>query len=395
MSHTVIYPFDKGPRHPIRPVHYSYDPVDTNSTFLKHPLFDYLVSAAKQDPHLHRTSFSLNPESLGVSWQTLFPACRQSRQWREAENAAQELIDQLFRANLSSTGALCKRWRDLAEVLQVVETAVAGVVYMYPRADTARIRLLSKLHVAMWIHDDVPRVAECHQEAALCTCLCAQDEDESVFDADTSPTCQVLSCILQDILQLDPALGCRVVAGALKWHRTSRTHCDRDQNSPRLTALSDYLQDSIADISEDVTLSMIRFAGMIHLTTEQEECPLLKELVNLWAKHRIIVKDLFSFGTECLEHQVQNSTLINAVQVLQNELDVSLDTAKEVARDIQLDIEQEVYVLYQKILAKAGPTSVEVRYVRALVESLAGNVFYSCTTGRNAMPLVRMSIEDS
>jgi hypothetical protein len=115
--------------------------------------------------------------------------------------------------------------------------------------------------------------------------------------------------------------------------------------------------------------------------------------VNLWNKHRIIVKDLFSYEKEWLEHEVHDSALINAVQVLQGELGVSVEEAKRVARNIQLDIEQQMHMLYQEILNKTGANSIEVRYVRALVESLAGNVFYSSTAGRNAMPLMGKTVD--
>lgn len=154
-AYTATFPFDRGPRHPIRPVHHSYDPVHTTSDPPKHDLFGFLATAAKDDPALHRSSFCLNPEDLGVSWQTFFPACRQSRQWREAEDAAQELTDRLFHAGDSCMSGFCKHWRDLAELLQLVETAVACTVYMYPRADVVRIRLLAQLHVVMWIHDGI------------------------------------------------------------------------------------------------------------------------------------------------------------------------------------------------------------------------------------------------
>lgn len=178
---TATVPFDQGPRHPIRPVHHSYDPVHTISDPLKHDLFGFLATAAKDDPALHRSSFRLSPEDLGVPWQTFFPACRQNRQWREAEDAAQELTDRLFRAGDSLMSSFCKHWRDLTEILQLVETAVACTVYTYPRANVVRIRLLAQLHVVMWIHDgisvclcnfkqifvnrlvDVPGIAKCHQ----------------------------------------------------------------------------------------------------------------------------------------------------------------------------------------------------------------------------------------
>jgi hypothetical protein len=152
-THTTTLPFDRGPSPHIRPVHYSYDPVHTASSPPKHDLFDFLVTAAKDDPSLHISSFCITPEDLGVSWQTLFPACRQSRHWREAEDAAQELMGKLFQPGASFIGTLYKRWRGLTEILQVVESAVACVVYMYPRGDVARIRLLAQLHVVMWIHD--------------------------------------------------------------------------------------------------------------------------------------------------------------------------------------------------------------------------------------------------
>ncbi|KNG83892.1 hypothetical protein ANOM_006563 [Aspergillus nomiae NRRL 13137] len=394
-SYTAAFPFDRGPRHPIRPVHHSYDPVPTTSDSPNHDLFDFLAKAAKDDPALHRSSFCLNPEDLGVSWQTFFPACRQSRQWREAEDAAQELTDRLFRAKGSSGSSLCKHWRDLAEILQVVETAVGCTVYMYPRADLVRIRLLAQLHVVMWIHDDVPRIAKCHQEELQQGRRSPATPTRTSCHEGSSPICRLVSSVLQDILQADPIIGFEVAAGALKWYRRSRAHCSRDQGNCRPTTISDYLEASVGDVTTDVYLAMIRFAGSIHLTSRQSQDPILNNIVNIWSKHRIIVKDLFSYEKDCLEHQVNDSAIVNAVQVLQSEFNVSPATAKEVARNIQLDTEREMHALYKEILGRTGNGSPEARYVRALVESLAGNVFYSSTAERNAMPLLGRSAEEN
>ncbi|KAJ1709566.1 isoprenoid synthase domain-containing protein [Aspergillus flavus] len=388
---TATVPFDQGPRHPIRPVHHSYDPVHTISDPLKHDLFGFLATAAKDDPALHRSSFCLNPEDLGVPWRTFFPACRQNRQWREAEDAAQELTDRLFRAGDSLMSSFCKHWRDLTEILQLVETAVACTVYTYPRANVVRIRLLAQLHVVMWIHDDVPGIAKCHQDELKQDRRSAATPTRRTCHQGTSPICRLISNILQDILQADPIIGYEVAAGTLKWHRMSRAHCSKAQGNCRPTTLSDYLKASVGDATTDVNLSMIRFAGSIHLTSHQGQDPILKCIVDLWAKHRVIVKDLFSYEKDCLEHEVNDSAIFNAIQVLQRELNVSLATAKEAARNIQLETEREMHGLYKEILGRTGTYSPEARYVRALVESLAGNVFYSSTAERNAMPLLGKS----
>ncbi|KAE8319990.1 isoprenoid synthase domain-containing protein [Aspergillus transmontanensis] len=174
----------------------------------------------------------------------------------------------------------------------------------------------------------------------------------------------------------------------------SRAHCSKDQGNYRPTTLSAYLKASVGDTTTDVNLSMIRFAGSIHLTSQQGQDPILKCIVDLWAKHRVIVKDLFSYEKDCLEHEVNDSAIVNAIQVLQSELNVSLATAKEVARNIQLDTEREMHRLYKEILGRTGTYNPEARYVRALVESLAGNVFYSSTAQRNAMPLLGKSAEE-
>ncbi|KAE8356923.1 isoprenoid synthase domain-containing protein [Aspergillus coremiiformis] len=173
----------------------------------------------------------------------------------------------------------------------------------------------------------------------------------------------------------------------------SRAHWVHDSQKRSLATLSDYLQESIGDSTTDIHLSMIRFAGSIHLAQDRGHDPLLNNIVNLWAKHRIIVKDLFSYDKDCLEHDACDSVIVNAVQVLRGELGVSLETAKEVARTIQLDTEREIHGLYMEVLSRTGIDSTEVRYIRALVESLAGNVFCSSTAGRNAMPLVGKSVD--
>ncbi|KAE8136122.1 isoprenoid synthase domain-containing protein [Aspergillus pseudotamarii] len=394
-TYTATLPFDRGPRHPIRPVHHSYDPVHTTSDPPKHDLFGFLATAAQDDPALHRSSFRLSPEDLGVSWQTFFPACRQSRQWREAEDAAQELTDRLFRAGDSCMSDFCKHWRDLAEILQLVETAVACTVYMYPRADVVRIRLLAQLHVVMWIHDDVPNIADCHQEELQQGRRSPPTPTRTSCRQGTSPICRLISTVLHDILQADSMIGSDVAAGALKWHQMSRAHCSKDQDNCRPTALSEYLKASVEDATTDVNLAMIRFAGSIHLTSQQGQDPILKCIVDLWAKHLVIVKDLFSYEKDCLEHKVNDSAVVNAIQVLQSELNISLRAAKEVARNIQLDTEREMHGLYQEILGRTGTDSPEARYVRALLESLAGNVFYSSTAERNAMPLLGKSAEEN
>ncbi|KAE8357274.1 isoprenoid synthase domain-containing protein [Aspergillus caelatus] len=196
----------------------------------------------------------------------------------------------------------------------------------------------------------------------------------------------------QDIVQADPTIGFEVAAAALKWHRMSRAHRSKDQDNFRLTTLSEYLKAIVEDATTDVNLSMIRFAGSTQLTSQQGQDPILKCIVDLWAKHRVIVKDLFSYEKDCLERKVNGSAVVNAIHVLQSEHNVSLGAAKEVARNIQLDIEREMHGLYKEVLGRTGTDSPEARYVRALVENLAGNVFYSSTAERNAMPLLEQKL---
>lgn len=76
--------------------------------------------------------------------------------------------------------------------------------------------------------------------------------------------------------------------------------------------------------------------------------------------------------------------MINSVRVLQNNMMVGDNTAKGILRRILLDVERQLHVEQQRLRMDAATTETQNIIAQAVVQSLAGNLFYSATTYRYA-----------
>lgn len=99
--------------------------------------------------------------------------------------------------------------------------------------------------------------------------------------------------------------------------------------------------------------------------------------------HISLINDLYYYPKELLETK-DGGALTNGVHVLESLLAVCQDTAKMILRRILWSIESQLDQMYKDFEQSGKFSEGQLRLFRGMVESLAGNTFYSSTTYRYA-----------
>lgn len=129
-------------------------------------------------------------------------------------------------------------------------------------------------------------------------------------------------------------------------------------------------------------LRSVEFGCNITLSSRDEH--VLSQIRAASAKHFALTNDLYSYAKEYIAEQERGETLINAVRVLQNLLDVSAPAAKSILRCMILDIEGQIHADYERLLEADGTTEEQLRCARGFTAFLSGNMFFSATSERYA-----------
>lgn len=110
---------------------------------------------------------------------------------------------------------------------------------------------------------------------------------------------------------------------------------------------------------------------------------------DLLFEHFTLVNDVYSFDKEYREHVTQGTVLVNAVSVLTELYSLSdTTTAKCMLWSVIRDIENRMRAEYEDLKTSKTPLSAEQwRYIDALLECAAGNIFCSATIARYGGPL--------
>ncbi|PHH89839.1 hypothetical protein CDD83_5135 [Cordyceps sp. RAO-2017] len=183
----------------------------------------------------------------------------------------------------------------------------------------------------------------------------------------------------QELLQEDPVVGPRFLRGMLNWVQHTRDHPPRDMKFSTLTV---YTDQRIRDFAVDFCDAAIMLTCNISLSAaEMEPLGLLQKL---YITHFSLTNDLYSYDKEVREMQKHGSALLNGVKVPQDILEVSPRAARIILRGFLWDLEPQIDKEYVRLLDAAEIGSGQARFARGMIQTLAGNMFYSATTARYA-----------
>lgn len=142
----------------MRPIICSFDPVGISfKAESKQESFEFLREAVSHSvPGLENCNV-FDPNSLGVPWPTSLPAAAQCKYWKEAEEAAAELMDQIVAAAPGEQGSLPSEMavssKKAAKRRELLDTSVSAPMNMFPAANAPRARIMAKANLLIFMHD--------------------------------------------------------------------------------------------------------------------------------------------------------------------------------------------------------------------------------------------------
>lgn len=188
-----------------------------------------------------------------------------------------------------------------------------------------------------------------------------------------------------------PSLGVQLARTMLDFIRNTCTQ--EAARTTRFPSLRAYLDFRSVDFGRDFNFAAVRFARDIELSPD--ELAPFKRLEDLADDHHMLVNDLYSFAKEVEEHERDggDKPLFNAVGVMKELLGLrSWDEAKGVVGDLILRWEElakgEVGVLNAK-REEGLLNERQWSYVEGVLQSMAGNQFFSATAPRYYRAAVR------
>ncbi|RAH72519.1 terpene synthase family protein [Aspergillus aculeatinus CBS 121060] len=336
---------------PLRPISYRNDPLGTiGCTGPIHSEYNFLATGIPNENDPRPNSVTIDPVALHLPWRNSFPAARQCRFWREAENAGKALLQQIKRINRanSTKGGSAKIDTNEEEMelsnkeVERIVNASSAAVYMNPNCSSEEIEIISQLNLILWIHDDM------------------------------------FIRLAQQMLRIG-GQGEGLIRGYLTWMAFMRSTM-RD----RFTSLRDYLDYRAVDIGRETDpipsasyiLAAVKFGNGIHLSPA-EETPLVP-LIEWVMDHIIMTNDLFSYDKE----RRDSETCANAVRYLEQVLAIDAGSAKTLVSSLLTQTEGRIHAEMESLCRSGALSEAQIRYARGVIEAAAGNVVFSITTRR-------------
>jgi hypothetical protein len=317
-------------------------------------------------------SMTLDPRTIGVPWNTSLPASKQSRHWAIAESAAREIIGELIDGGTLAHGALPEEihtTRQAEKVEELVITAASCAIYLYPSASPKQTALLTKTSILLWIHDDVvePEVTNSNETGL----------DRAASDGSKS---NIIQEVFQQIIEENPVAGPRVIEGALSFTNFTRTH--KALYGKRFETIQEYFEFREQDIAAQYMMAAVEFSAGLSLSTE--DLAQVNELAHLYGTHAFMTNDLYSYDKEVREKD-KGCSVSNAVLTIQDILDVSALIAKSILLNKIWDVEIRMEKFWRHWVDGNKLNKQQLRFAQCLIDSAAGNVFFSATAKRYAM----------
>ncbi|KAF7128394.1 hypothetical protein CNMCM5793_003124 [Aspergillus hiratsukae] len=345
-------------RNCIRKISYAFDPVENKSAASTRSYFSILNPQAVANSRELRHANCIVPPSLKVPWATSFPASLQSKYWREAEEAARDLLRTIF---VTPSRNVSDKYSEA-----VIDAAVSWTVNVVPTASLSRTRALARAYALIFIHDDA--VESGNFDATI----------PNTYNDNERHSHAGFDMVAQEVMSEDAVQGKRFLDGMISWGSLPQMA----QPSKAFPTLMDYLKHRIVDVGAYPVFRSVEFASNISLTDQDEQA--LERLSSLCAKHFALSNDLYSYPKEVIAEKEHGEPLLNAVKVVQDLMNVSSSLAKSILRGIILDTERQLGEEYESLLNEKSTTTTQLVYARGLVIALAGNMFFSATSSRYA-----------
>ncbi|KAB8201335.1 isoprenoid synthase domain-containing protein [Aspergillus parasiticus] len=368
------------------PITYVYDPIlDIGNSFdasffkfLQHP------DEGAGGPGCYSNSIVLYPSKLSIYWPSYLPCCRQSKHWEIAESMTRELLDAIYEGSCRETqddGVMPPELQDMSSEVrmrketELIATSVKSAAYMYPNASPVRAGMLSQSMLLVFLHDDVVETSPLDAGSTITDAIFATYEPKT---GTAQRRREALGGFLTAIIEEDPSLGKRLLSSIFAWLNHTKGYWSI---SPAIfESLRNYLEFRSDDIACEFIITQALFACNIHLS--ETEIQVFNNLIRIYVTHISLTNDLYSFERENEEHERTGGLLINAIEVIRKVYQVSPVAAKQLARGFILDTESAFSGEFKKLISSGLLNSAQIRFAKALAECLAGQIFYSITSGR-------------
>jgi hypothetical protein len=119
------------------------------------------------------------------------------------------------------------------------------------------------------------------------------------------------------------------------------------------------------------------------LRLSRDDLAKMQKLAHLSTTHQFMMNDLYSYEKENCELK-QGGSVSNAVLVIQNQLNVSPLIAKSILQNMIWDIEFQMDRFWNQLRDDNEVNEQQLEYAHCLMDSAAGNVFFSATAPRYA-----------
>ncbi|KAI0516782.1 Aristolochene synthase in complex with 12,13 Difluorofarnesyl diphosphate [Xylaria bambusicola] len=151
-------------------------------------------------------------------------------------------------------------------------------------------------------------------------------------------------------------------------------------------SFGEYLEYRETDVGKGVLSGLIRFTGAIHLSPE--DLAIAEPVDRNCGRHMAVVNDIWSYEKEVHAANTlheEGGALCSAVQILAEESNISVDSAKRVLYQLAREWEVEQEWLVQEALAKKDTPELR-EYLKRIEYQMSGNEIWSRSTDRYINP---------
>ncbi|PWY75457.1 terpenoid synthase [Aspergillus heteromorphus CBS 117.55] len=338
-----------------RKILYAFDPAATTPPSDSFSFIRW--SNISQDAD-YKHAIPIYPPSLRVPWPTSLPTSLQSRHWQTAERAAQEYTETILPRNPQQATPQTR-------IDTMIDTAVSYAANLTPLSNPNRLHLLTKTFLLLFLHDDAVDTGDHSSTTVIPTAHKPFTTLHPAYDT-----------LSRNLLTEDPIQGQHLLKEIASWASLSQqTH----PTHKTFNNLDEYLIHGLPDFGASLILRMVEFSLPAPLTPQDKQP--LQSLESLCAKHLLLTNDLYSYPKEAM---AEPETVLNAVQVIQDLMNVSTSSATSILRLLIRDLEAQMDAEYTRLEQVQLPALPQLTYARAMIVAAAGNMFFSATCPRYA-----------
>ncbi|CRG87145.1 hypothetical protein PISL3812_04160 [Talaromyces islandicus] len=377
------------------PVNYSYDYLNGCTSYLMLPslnLNDHLQSkrflrmgTLDNRDIINRSdhAIDIHPIRAGLPWTSGIQTCRQNKYWRLTIDTtrfflehfvADESAQQIFKSGLSISQIARK---ELLENLD--EGWVKYPVYLFPESDRERTRLLAAINVFIFVFDefwemhDIDSFTSVHAEfvSRMTSGITSSDEPKSTLQS-------LIDQAILDIRKTDFVSG--NTAGQEMIDMMVRFF-SRPPPPTEYKDMEEFLLYRHEDAAVPYVLSCTKFALNSSVDIDS---PRLARYIRLLKDQVSVANDLGSWEKEKQAYLLGKTLyLINAVDVIKDLFKLQTDQAAvAMTQAFQLQIETEIDIELERLIAEDALTSEEWRFIDATLHVMSGSVFAAIIMSR-------------